>query len=260
MNKGMVKCGKGPRSENAEDGPYIDFIYSASALIQDVLHYFIRGRLLTIKSPPLASPVKDVTPSPQLLGNNDTEISYKKAVRQGAITPFLTGPLLAPTTPRLSSGVQRQQNQTYHFGLRFKDTSFVSIPADSLHNDHSNPYVPSEGDIESDDSEWAGEIPNSELTNNLPHVTTKKKECRAVAQAKQVVGMGKCKRSSNKSRPAPAKQHRAVPSPDVAPTISSVDRRQADVIFASSRQKAMKLHSSIYHFFTEIHENQQQHC
>ncbi|KAH9025884.1 hypothetical protein EDB85DRAFT_1893686 [Lactarius pseudohatsudake] len=99
-----------------------------------------------------------------------------------------------------------------------------------------------------------------QLTNNLPHVTTKKKERCAVAQAKQVVGMGKRKQSSNKSRPAPAKQHRAVPSPDVAPTISSVDCRQADVIFASSRQKAVKSRSSIYHFFTEIHENQQQHC
>src|SRR6266702_4519828 len=78
-------------------------------------------------------------------------------------TPFLTGPLSVSTAP--SSGVnQHQQNQTYHFG--FEDAPFVNIPADSLHNDHSDPYVPSEGDVESDDSERASQISNSEVRSS----------------------------------------------------------------------------------------------
>jgi phage protein D len=68
-------------------------------------------------------------------------------------------------------------------------------------------------------------------------VTAKKKECHAAAQAKQVVGTGKRKRSSNKSHPAPAKQRHADPSPDMVPIASSVDRQQADNAFASKKQK-----------------------
>jgi hypothetical protein len=44
-----------------------------------------------------------------------------------------------------------------------------------------------------------------QLADNLPRVTTKKKERQAAAQAKQVVGSGKRKRSSNKSWPVTAK-------------------------------------------------------
>jgi hypothetical protein len=77
-----------------------------------------------------------------------------------------------------------------------------------------------------------------QLADNLPHVTTKKKERQAAARAKQIVGTGKHKRSSNKSKPAPAKRHRAEPSPDVVPTNSSVDCQQGDNVFACRKKKA----------------------
>ncbi|KAH9169086.1 hypothetical protein EDB89DRAFT_1908839 [Lactarius sanguifluus] len=167
-------------------------------------------------------------------------------------THISTNPPAASTDP--SPGVTVNQDQQNHPG--FEDAPFVNIPGDSLHDDHSDPYVPSEGDVESDDSEQAGQISNSELANNLPRVTAKKKERRAAAQAKQVVGTGKRKRTSNKARLAPAKRRNTEPSPEVVPT---VDRQQADNLFASTRQK-IKSRSSIYLFFTEIHENRQQHC
>jgi hypothetical protein len=68
-----------------------------------------------------------------------------------------------PSAPSLSGpGVhQYQQNQTYDFG--FEDAPFMNIPADSLPDDHNDPYVPSEGDIESDDTEQASQISNSEV-------------------------------------------------------------------------------------------------
>jgi len=154
-----------------------------------------------------------------------------------------------PVSTAPLSGVN--QHQPHHFGC--EDAPFMNIPADSLHDDHNDPYVPS-GDDESDDPEQAGQISNSEvcssnatislmfmtlqLADNLPRVTTKKKERRAAAQAKQVVGTGKRKQSSNRSKPAPAKRCRAEPSPGVVPTTSSVDCQQADDVFASRKRKA----------------------
>jgi hypothetical protein len=82
-----------------------------------------------------------------------------------------------------------------------------------------------------------------QLADNLPRVTTKKKERQAAAQAKQVVGSGKRKRSSNKSRPVTAKRRHAEPSPNVVPSLptTSVDCEQVDAVdnvFASRKQKA----------------------
>ena len=163
-------------------------------------------------------------------------------------TPLLTDPSSALTGT--SSGVTNQ-HQTCHFGL--EDAPFINVPVDFLPDDHSDLYVPSDNGESDNESEQASQISNSEvclcnvgillmfialqLADNLPRVTTRKKERRAAAQAKQVIGTGKRKRSSNKSRPAPAKRHRTEPSPNAVPTGSSIDCEQSNNLFASRKRK-----------------------
>ena len=81
-------------------------------------------------------------------------------------TPLLTELLSVSTA--LSSINQCQQNQAYQVGHEdaHLSTSFVNIPPQSLHNDHNDPYVPSEGDGESKDSEQASQISNSEVCSS----------------------------------------------------------------------------------------------
>ena len=80
-----------------------------------------------------------------------------------------------------------------------------------------------------------------QLADNLPCVTTKKRERCAAAQAKQVVGTGKHKRSSNKSQSVLAKRHHIGPSPDVVPMTSSVDRQRVDDVFASKQKSTVTI-------------------
>jgi hypothetical protein len=79
----------------------------------------------------------------------------------GALIPTWTA---LPSASTALSGINQHQNsQTY-------DAPFVSVLADSLPDDHNDPYVPSEEGDESDDSEQASYISNSEVCFFLSYV------------------------------------------------------------------------------------------
>jgi hypothetical protein len=82
-----------------------------------------------------------------------------------SVVPTMTSsnPPFSTDTPLVSTVPTSQDSQTYHFG--FEDAPFVGIPADSLHDEHNDPYVPSEEDDESEDDEQAGQISNSEVSS-----------------------------------------------------------------------------------------------
>jgi hypothetical protein len=84
----------------------------------------------------------------------------------------------------------------------------------------------------------------SQIADNLPRVTTKKRERLAASQAKQVIGMGKRKRRTKNTRTAPAKRRQVEPQPDVVPVALSVDRQPADDLFVpkNTKQRAMVSH------------------
>ena len=81
-------------------------------------------------------------------------------------TPLLTELLSVSTS--LSSINHYQQNQAYQIGHEDAHTStfFVNKPLRSLHDDHGDPYVPSERDGESEDSEQASQISNLEVCSS----------------------------------------------------------------------------------------------